>query len=388
MEEKSVKAILLAIILLPTAISVRAQTSNLLRNPNADESGRYWRAFGNATVEEATGSFIVRNGGYFVQDVAIPESAVGEFAVLIGRASSERINSDGAITGLPYLYGYMMNPGDPSGGRIYAYLQGQNMRSAAKVENEWAYLWGIFQVPVGTGRVRFFLNQAERKGVPHNGSAARFDDLGFYLFPTEGEARAFVETKVGVSADSNKAAASSTSHKTQCTLGLSQAPELYGLRLGMSAGEVLALFPGSGEDEYVQRTLSRSQSSGSIGHAWLKINPHKYSAESRYAEVKIFALRILDGRVFYINVEFNGPQWKSVDEFISRYAGELNLPTPDAWEQAQYSISKYLICDGFEIRFYAAPQRSSNTNYIDIIDNLAAKILNDRKARGKDKAHR
>jgi hypothetical protein len=35
------------------------------------------------------------------------------------------------------------------------------------------------------------LNQALRRGVPHDGSAARFDDLGLYLFPTEEEAKTF-----------------------------------------------------------------------------------------------------------------------------------------------------------------------------------------------------
>jgi hypothetical protein len=34
--------------------------------------------------------------------------------------------------------------------------------------------------------------QAERMGVPHNGSAARFDDLGVYFFSSVDEAESFV----------------------------------------------------------------------------------------------------------------------------------------------------------------------------------------------------
>ena len=120
------------------------------------------------------------------------ESDIGKFALFIGRGASERVNPDGAITGLPYLYGYMMNPGEPSGGRIYAYLQGQKMRGDAQVKDEWVTMSGIFQVPKGTGRIRFFLNQAERRGVPHNDSAARFDNVGLYLFETEEDALQFV----------------------------------------------------------------------------------------------------------------------------------------------------------------------------------------------------
>jgi hypothetical protein len=65
------------------------------------------------------------------------------------------------------------------------------MLSSATSVGEWVKMWGIFKVPEGTGRIRFFLNQALRQGVPHNGSAARFDDLGLYLFPTEEEAKSF-----------------------------------------------------------------------------------------------------------------------------------------------------------------------------------------------------
>jgi len=40
------------------------------------------------------------------------------------------------------------------------------------------------------------MKQAERKGLPHNGSAARFDDVGLYLFPTEQAARSFVNYRL------------------------------------------------------------------------------------------------------------------------------------------------------------------------------------------------
>jgi len=53
-------------------------------------------------------------------------------------------------------------------------------------------MWGIFKVPERTKRIRFFLSQASRRGVPHNGSAARFDNLGLYLFSTKQDAEAFV----------------------------------------------------------------------------------------------------------------------------------------------------------------------------------------------------
>lgn len=177
------------------ATPAHAQSNNLLQNPNADEGTSYWHAYGDATVEQnpdGNWRFVLRNKGYFVQDVTLPDGAVGKYALLIGRASSDRINADGAITGLPCLYGYMMEGKSSTGNRIKAYLQGPQMLCRAKRPNEWVTVWGVFEVPSGTGAISFFLNQAERKDVPQNGSAAWLDELGLYLFSTEEEAKAFV----------------------------------------------------------------------------------------------------------------------------------------------------------------------------------------------------
>jgi hypothetical protein len=179
-----------------TASLTNGQSRNLLQNPNADQEAEHWQTMGEATVEMTTDSnlcFVVRNGGYFYQDVTLPKHAAGQYAVLIGRGSSERIDPGGAITGRPYLYGYMMEDGPSSSGRILEYLQGQQMRSSARFRDEWSDMWGVFQVPEGTQKVRFFLNQALSRDLPHNGSAARFDSVGLYLFPKKKEALDFVQ---------------------------------------------------------------------------------------------------------------------------------------------------------------------------------------------------
>ena len=180
-----------------TTLPISAQSNNLLQNPNADQGASHWRTTGDAGVQqtsEGNWRFVVRNQGSLVQDVTLPEDSVGKYALLIGHASSERINSDGAITGLPYLYGYMMKGGDSSTVRINSYLQGQQMLGRAWKANQWVTVWGIFEVPSATSKILFFLNQAERRDLPQNGSAAWFDDLGLYLFSTEAEGKAFVQT--------------------------------------------------------------------------------------------------------------------------------------------------------------------------------------------------
>jgi len=192
---KSFQLLILLSACVMGAVLANAQSRNLLQNPNASLGTNSWMAFGEASVESTTGDnfcFVVRDGGYFLQDVLLPEDAAGQYVVLIGRGASERINEDGAITGLPYLYGYMMEHGPRRSEKILAYLQGQRMRASTNIRDEWVGMWGVFQVPEGTRKIRFFLNQALRQGVPHNGSAARFDDLGLYLFSSKHEAEAFV----------------------------------------------------------------------------------------------------------------------------------------------------------------------------------------------------
>lgn len=188
--------VLLTLLLLTTA--GQAQSTNFLQNGDADQGMAHWRAFGDAGVEGTSvndSCFVVREGGYFLQDVELPNGAVGQYAVLIGRGSSERINADGSITGLPYLYGYLMEKAGPSGGTVLDYLQGQQMLARPKMTGAWVNMWGIFKVPEKTTKIRFFLKHALRNGVPHNGSAARFDNLGLYLFATKEEAEAFVAAR-------------------------------------------------------------------------------------------------------------------------------------------------------------------------------------------------
>lgn len=195
MTAQLIKFATVGVMILVLDVQGNAQT-NLLKNTKADLQSQSWRAYGEAAVEPCvTGDpcFVVRNGGHFFQDVTLPDDAVGQYALLVGRGASERINSDGGITGLPYLYGYMMLA-EPQG-RILDYLQGQNMSASPSRPNEWVTMSGIFRVPEGTKIIRFFLNQALGNGAPHNGSAARFDDLGLYLFAKETDARSFVKTR-------------------------------------------------------------------------------------------------------------------------------------------------------------------------------------------------
>jgi len=170
----------------------RSGPRNLLVNPSAELGFEGWIAYKESLIDRSQGDacFALRNQAYVLQDVGLPEGSIGKYALLFARAATERVNDDGSITGLPCLYGYMMMSGH---GRILSYLQGDSMLFAGKKVEEWQPIYGIFPIPPETGVLRFFLQMAERKGNPQNGSLARFDDLGLYLFDSEEEARLFVD---------------------------------------------------------------------------------------------------------------------------------------------------------------------------------------------------
>jgi hypothetical protein len=60
-------------------------------------------------------------------------------------------------------------------------------------QNDWVVIGDIFEIPEYTKEIRIILAQATQRGLPHNGSAARFDELGVYIFASLKEATAFVD---------------------------------------------------------------------------------------------------------------------------------------------------------------------------------------------------
>jgi hypothetical protein len=177
--------------------AVTAQSTNILNGPFADEYMNYWNADGDAVIEELNGDpcFVLRDGGFFSQEIDLPEDAFGKFILIIGLVSSEQINANGIITGLPYLHGYMMAESTKNANsvKIYAHLQFTDAFDSINIENEWVVKWEIFPVQDDSGKIKLFLGQAERRGVPHNGSASRFDDLGVYVFSSVEQALMFVD---------------------------------------------------------------------------------------------------------------------------------------------------------------------------------------------------
>jgi hypothetical protein len=169
--------------------------TNMLTNGDARQGGVGWKTVGivhGVATTEIIGDvpcFTVRSPGSFQQVVELPPSAAGRYAAIVGRGQAERVNANGSITGLPYLYGMVI-----AADRIHflGYWQGQQMLARPTYPGEWVAMSGVFRVPQGAAAISVQLNQAQRKDDPQDGSAARFADVRMALFPSEDAARAYV----------------------------------------------------------------------------------------------------------------------------------------------------------------------------------------------------
>lgn len=173
--------------------------------------------------------------------------------------------------------------------------------------------------------------------------------------------------------------------KAVCSLPAAQVPGVGGLKLGMTVEQVLALFPGSGEDPEVRSTLARPASP--LGVSGLLIRPDRYRSKEKFAGVSQITFTLLDGRVSTFSVGYNGPEWPHVDKFVAKFVEGTGLPAADAWE-AYVGLDnqlKILTCLDFEIRVFAGGE-GGNLNYVMMSDREAARTLKERRVKAREKA--
>lgn len=119
------------------------------------------------------------------QDISVSGMA-GKRALLMANTYAENVRV-GDITGLPYIYGYMMR----SNGRIDSYLQGQQMRHSAG-SGAWSVSYGIFTIPATTTKIRLMMNQASRRGTIKDGRAAVFYAPGLFVADTDADLQTYL----------------------------------------------------------------------------------------------------------------------------------------------------------------------------------------------------
>jgi hypothetical protein len=129
---------------------------NMLTNGDARDGTFGWTTedvfHGVAKTEVVNGvpCFTLPSPNSFQQVVAVPPSAAGSYAALVGRGQADRVNSNGSITGLPYLYRMVI-----AADRIHflGYWQGQQMLARPAYPGEWVAMSGVFRVPSGAAAI-------------------------------------------------------------------------------------------------------------------------------------------------------------------------------------------------------------------------------------------
>jgi hypothetical protein len=171
-----------------------------------------------------------------------------------------------------------------------------------------------------------------------------------------------------------------------CSLNVARAPDINGLKLGMTTEEVLAGFPGSRDDAEIHSDLSRPPQYG--GTRFI-IRPEKFGLKEKFSGIKKITFTFFDGRVSGINAGYDGPEWKNVDEFVAKFSEGKILPPANEWQAAvgMDTQLKTLKCSGFELSVFAGGP-GGNINYVQLRDVAAEKELGNRRKKAREKAEK
>jgi hypothetical protein len=181
----------------------------------------------------------------------------------------------------------------------------------------------------------------------------------------------------------NSALGQSQIEVPKCSLTLAQSPTIRGLRLGMDVEEVLRHFPDRSVDPTVRRVLLDADKQ--FGVAKFLASTYPYQSEPRFAGISQFFFEFLDKRLSSFSVQYEGPEWNNVDEFISKLAEFLNLPSANNWKPSNIETVKTLNCAGFEVRVSLGSQGSTS---LQVRNPTAEQIVKDRQKEVKERARK
>lgn len=168
----------------------------------------------------------------------------------------------------------------------------------------------------------------------------------------------------------------------ECKVTLAQAPAIRGIRLGMSVEQVLAQVPGSEADSNFLANLSRDY----FGSRNVTVVPSNYAtSKEKFAGINSISLSFLDGRLLSFFVHYNGPEWRSKEQFVARVAEALNLPGVGAWKARNNALA--VACDGFEVSVQTSGGMDAQIGMKDTTVDFA-RVVQDRVDVPKEKARR
>ena len=145
-----------------------------------------------------------------------------------------------------------------------------------------------------------------------------------------------------------------------CTLKLSQAPAVRGVKLDMTVDELFAMFPGLSERV---GSLVNAEGYPNFGFTSFGITPSNYSTKDRFVGIDQYYVRLFDRRVVSLDVNYppfpTGARWRNTDDLVQIFAESLHLPSSKSWAVEEGYPRRKLDCDGFQIAVSAANDRTN-----------------------------
>ncbi len=149
---------------------------------------------------------------------------------------------------------------------------------------------------------------------------------------------------------------------TTCQLTAVQAPQVRGLRLGMSLDEFLALFPGS-RVEFANQ-LARFEIPQNYGINSINVNEPARFAGDTFKGISSVQATFIDKQLGGFSLSYQNTHWAHPDEFIDKLGEFFNLPKALTWSitgRGETSVNKMVRCMGVEFSVGIqenTPQRS------------------------------
>lgn len=170
------------------------------------------------------------------------------------------------------------------------------------------------------------------------------------------------------------------SAQSRCKLKPAQAPEIRGIRLGMSAEQLLSLFPEGNNQQSINAAIRNAKSVESYGVSRFELRPDSATANPRFEGVNYIQVELLDTRITSFYIEYKGFEWENVGQFVRRLSEGLRLPI-EFWDSGD--TASYMTCDGFRIDAYAT--RGSTQSMVRVVDTSTPQIVEDRRAAAREK---
>jgi hypothetical protein len=169
----------------------------------------------------------------------------------------------------------------------------------------------------------------------------------------------------------------------QCKRTLEQAPELRGLKLGMSLQQVSKLYPGA--TTKFSAAGMRNKVYGLEEREISRDAEHGASA-SRLADVHAIELDFIDGRLYRMRIYYDKSiSWDDVEEFALRVSGGLNLPSAWANSDIGGGDRRHLHCGAFSLTASTEEPGKSWSAILTMFDPVASKSARERVDKGLTK---